>query len=199
EAVEHDARLPPAKCGATGKLQNKNVQGSTNGMFASLHRVDEAISEHGASLARRFQRHQRSAEVPTRASAFAAHYNKQQLRPGVDFCCGHECLGQRNHRRLQDRGVFLPDDNHGRISPQTNVITCAPLPQRQMMATLCKACAEGALGLRERIAELEALLSSGSARSGQRRAYAATLQVAPTILRFLASAVACVELFVIEW
>ncbi|CAN0365800.1 unnamed protein product, partial [Ectocarpus sp. 12 AP-2014] len=80
EAVEHDARLPPSKCGATEKLQNKNVQGSTSGMFASLLRVDEALSEHGASLARRFQRHQRSAEAPTRASAFAAHYNKQQLR-----------------------------------------------------------------------------------------------------------------------
>ncbi|CAM9770138.1 unnamed protein product [Ectocarpus sp. 4 AP-2014] len=197
EAVEHDARLPPSQCGAA--LQSKNVQGSTSGMFASILRVDEALREHGASLARRFQRHQRSVEATTRASAFAAHYSKQQLHPAVGFCCGHECLGRRNHRRLQDRGVFLPDDNHGRISPPTNVITCAPLPQRQMMATLCKACAEGALGLRERIAELEALLSSGSARSGQRRAYAATLQVAPTILRFLASAVACVELFVIEW
>ncbi|CAM9198034.1 unnamed protein product, partial [Ectocarpus sp. 6 AP-2014] len=83
EAVEHDARLPPAKCGATGKLQSKNVQGSTSGMFASLLRVDEALREHGASLARRFQWHQRSVEAPTLASAFAAHYNKQQLRPGA--------------------------------------------------------------------------------------------------------------------
>ncbi|CAM9776186.1 unnamed protein product, partial [Ectocarpus sp. 8 AP-2014] len=84
EAVEHDARLPPAKCGATtGKLHNKNVQGSTSGMFLSLFRVDQALREHGASLARRFQRHQQSVEVPTRTSAFAAHYNKQQPRPGA--------------------------------------------------------------------------------------------------------------------
>ncbi|CAN0172055.1 unnamed protein product [Ectocarpus fasciculatus] len=199
EAVEHDdARLPRAKGGASGKSnnKNKNVEVSSGGMFPSLFRVDEALREHGASLALRFQRQQRSVEAPTRTSAFVAHYcNKQQLRPGAGVCYGCQCLGQRNnHGRLPDRGVLLPDDKHGRISPPTNVVTCVPLPQRQMMGMLCRACAEGAQGLRARISELEALLSSGSARSGQRRAYAATLQVAPTILRFLASAVACVEL-----
>lgn len=86
-----------------------------------------------------------------------------------------------------------------RISPTTNVIKAVPLPQIACMSGLCRSCAEIARGLRERIVELEALLAAGSARSGQRRAYATTLRVAPTLLRFLASAIAAVELFVIEW
>lgn len=86
-----------------------------------------------------------------------------------------------------------------RVSPPTNAVKAVPLPQIACMSWLCRSCAEVARGLRERIVELEVLLAAGSARSGQRRAYATTLRVAPTLLRFLASAVAAVELFVIEW
>ncbi|CAM9255114.1 unnamed protein product, partial [Laminaria digitata] len=67
------------------------------------------------------------------------------------------------------------------------------------MAGLCRSCADIARGLLARIGELEALLASGEARSGQRRAYAAALRVAPTLLRYLAAAAAAVEVFVVGW
>lgn len=67
------------------------------------------------------------------------------------------------------------------------------------MAGLCRSCADIARGLLARIGELEALLASGEARSGQRRAYAAALHVAPTLLRYLAAAAAAVEVFVVDW
>ena len=87
----------------------------------------------------------------------------------------------------------------GRISPSTNVVTAVPLPQIACMSSLCRSCADVARGLRAHIGELEALLASGAARSGQRRAYAATLHVAPTLLRYLAAAAATVEAFVLDW
>lgn len=86
-----------------------------------------------------------------------------------------------------------------RISPPTNVVTATPLPQIACMAGICRVCADVARGVRERINELEALMTTGTARSGQRRAYAATLGVAGTLMRFLALTQAAVEAFVIEW
>lgn len=67
------------------------------------------------------------------------------------------------------------------------------------MAGLCRSCADIARGILARIGDLEALLASGQARSGQRRAYAAALHVAPTLLRYLATAAAAVEMFVVDW
>lgn len=86
-----------------------------------------------------------------------------------------------------------------RISPPTNVITAVPLPQVACISGLCRTCAEVAQGLRKRIEELEGVLMTGAARSGQRRAYAATLSVTPTLLRFLASTAIAIEAFVMEW
>lgn len=86
-----------------------------------------------------------------------------------------------------------------RISPPTNVIKVVPLPQVACMSALCRECANIARALRTRIAELEAQVMSSEARSGQRRAYAASLSVTPTLLCFLASTMSAVEAFVLEW
>lgn len=86
-----------------------------------------------------------------------------------------------------------------RISPPTNVIKAVPLPQVGCMSALCRECANISRALRTRIAELEAQVMSSEARSGQRRAYAASLSVTPTLLCFLASTMSAVEAFVLEW
>lgn len=95
------------------------------------------------------------------------------------------------------QNIFL---RSSRISPVTNVITAVPIPQIVCMRRLCRLCADTITrGLRERLLELEALLASGSAPSAKRRAYANTLLVGPTLIRFLAITAAAVEAFVLEW
>lgn len=130
-----------------------------------------------------------AANDGARATNAGASHEKGSSGRGPSACSGDK------HRwsRVPNSG------GSPRISPPTNVIKVVPLPQIACMSGLCRLCAEVARGLRERIVELEVLLAAGSARSGQRRTYATTLRVAPTLLRFLASAVAAVELFVIEW
>lgn len=86
-----------------------------------------------------------------------------------------------------------------RISPPTNVVTLVPLPQMGCIRELCRVCAELSRGVRVRILELESLVASGAARSGQRRAYAETLMIALTVLCFLAMTMSAVEAFVWEW
>lgn len=165
-------------------------------------------------------------QAPRPPSAFASHYHKPSnlLHPAAgttdttsnDPCnevCASDttsCAGEPRaspgvstgpscHSNHQQPIREPADKSDRRISPKTNVITAVPLPAVARMSGLCGACAGVARGLRERIGELEALLSAGSARSGQRRAYAATIQVAPILLRFLTLSVAAVELFVVEW
>lgn len=86
-----------------------------------------------------------------------------------------------------------------RISPHTNVINVTLLPQMACLRVLCRLCLNIARGLKTRICELEAQVGLGSARSGQRRAYSASLIVAPTLLCFLASTMSAIEAFVLEW
>lgn len=159
---------------------------------------------HALSLADRFKRstaraqQRRDSGTPTSApptSAFAAHYRCEHSQPeedAVPSCCSPNDAAAANDNNNKAR-------RSRRISPPTNVITASLLPQISCVSGLCRGCAEVARGLRERLAELEAPLAAGSARSKQRRAYATLLRVAPVLLRFLASAVAAVELFVIEW
>lgn len=92
-----------------------------------------------------------------------------------------------------------PHRKASRFCPSTNVITAIPLPQIGCMTSLCRVCADVARALLSRIEEEEAQVASGAARSGQRRAYAATVNIAPTLLCFLASAMGAVEAFVLEW
>lgn len=173
---------------------------TSGGIYPGLARVDEALRVHSLSLADRFKRSaarsQRretgtgtptSTPTPTPTSAFATHYCSQ---PAAVSSCGV------NGAAVNDNKVRR---NNRRISPPTNVITASPLPQVSCVSGLCRACAEVARGLRDRLVELEALLAVGSARSKQRRAYATIVRVAPALLRFLASTVAAVELFVVEW
>lgn len=101
-------------------------------------------------------------------------------------------------RKWRDRHI-VRQRLRSRISPETNVITAVALPQIACMSSLCRACVDFARDIVGRISELEVLVSSGGARSGQRYAYATTLCVAPTLLHFLASALAAVEAFVVEW
>lgn len=86
-----------------------------------------------------------------------------------------------------------------RISPPTNVINVCSLPQIGCLTGLCRASADILRGLATRVLELENQVTSGTARSGQRRAYASTLMVAPTLLCFLSQTMATVEAFVREW
>lgn len=87
----------------------------------------------------------------------------------------------------------------GRLSPVTNVVTAVPLPQIACLSALCRTCADISRGLRTRIRDLEEQVAKGAARSAQRRAYAASLNVAPTLLCFLGSSMGAVEAFVHEW
>lgn len=104
---------------------------------------------------------------------------------------------ETSHRSSATHNLCL---RSSRISPITNVITALPIPQIVCMRRLCRLCADTITrGLRGRLLELEALLASGAAPSAKRRAYANTLLVAPTLLRFLAITAAAVEAFVLEW
>lgn len=105
---------------------------------------------------------------------------------------GQTTARSRTCRQQQDR-------TPRRISPSTNVINVVSLPQIGCLTGLCRASSDIARGLAARIFELESQMASGTARSGQRRAYAATLMVTPTLLCFLAQTVAAVEAFVLEW
>lgn len=202
--------VPPRPPEATGSAleqppKEKKDQGAAaaagSGVFAGIARVNEALREHALRLADRFnrtaahcQQHRETGTTPTStpasSSAFAAHYSCKRSKPEADPSWGLGDAENDKARRLS---------RSRRISPPTSVIAASLLPQISCVSGLCRGCAEVARGLRERLAALEALLAAGEARSKQRRAYATLLRAAPALLRFLASAVAAVELFVIEW